>query len=84
MKTISIPHVAVLCHETSCKDPHHNESIGKFYSEIISSIKLASQNLMTNKSKSKKLIVPGWNADVRDAHLLAKDAFSVASQWETK
>ena len=32
---------------------------------------------MTSKSKSKKPIVPGWNAVVRDAHLLARDAFSL-------
>ena len=65
LKTISIPHDAVLCRETSCKDPHHIESIDRLYSEIISSMKIASKSLVTNKSISKKPIVPGWNAHVR-------------------
>ena len=74
LNSVNIDHSLILCDNPSCKDPYHISAIGRFYDDIVYSLKQASECLYP-KEKKPYTCIPGWGEYCKQAHHEARQAY---------
>ena len=76
LSSIAVPYDVLHCHSSTCFA--HKAAISEYYSEIIDSVRNASQETVSKKVNGHtKRIIPGWTEFVQERHTLLGDVYSL-------
>lgn len=72
---INVPHTAILCNDTNCKNDNHHTELDNFYTNICDKLKIASGEIFKTK-KTSHHNRPGWSEYVAELYNTSKNCLS--------